>query len=179
MCGSGSQGNSFADGACYRTCSNWNQGPRLAMNAYHNAGEGAGTGGIAYFCCELNSMNIPYCMGGADYCAGINWTLVCCLGTTGRICCSDRMQDQLFPYITHCAGTLGGAGGVDIGWMASRAGKGGGAGMVRCFLHCICWGGSFNNCNGSGPALAFPPCKLDQLASTAGTGMAVIYWRNP
>jgi hypothetical protein len=179
MCGSGSQGNSFADGACYRTCSNWNQGPRLAMNAYHNAGEGAGTGGIAYFCCELNSMNIPYCMAGADYCAGINWLLLCCLGTTGRICCADRMQDQLFPYITHCAGTLGGAGGVDIGWMASRAGKGGGAGMVRCFLHCVCWGGSFNLCNGSGPALAFPPCDLDWRASTAGTGMAVIYWKNP
>ena len=56
---------------------------------------------------------------------------------------------------------------------------GGGAGMVRCFLHCVCWGGSFNNCNGGGTPLAFPPCKLDQLASTAGTGMAVIYWKNP
>ena len=89
------------------------------------------------------------------------------------------MQDQLFPYITHCAGTLGGAGGVDIGWMASRAGIGGGAGMVRCYLHCVCWGGSYNNCNGGSTPLAFPPCDLDRLASTAGTGMAIIYWKNP
>jgi len=179
MCGSGSQGNGLEDISCYRNCSAWNQGNRLAMNAWHNAGEGAGTGGVAYFCCELNSMNIPYCMGGANYIPGINWQLVCCLGTTSRICCAERMQDQLFPYITHCAGTLGGAAGVDIGWMASRAGKGGGAGMVRCYLLCVCWGGSYDNCNGGATPLAFPPCKLDQLASTAGTGMAVIYWKNP
>lgn len=129
MCGSGSQGNGLDDVSCYRNCSNWNQGNRLALNAWHNAGEGAGTGGVAYFCCEPTSMNIPNCMSGANCCPGINWNLLCCLGTTNRICCADRMQDQLFPYITHCAGTLGGAGGVDIMWMASRAGKGGGAGM--------------------------------------------------
>ena len=179
MCGSGSQGNNFAEYGCYRGCSDWNQGTRLAQNAWHNAGEGAGTGGIGYFCCEPSSMLIPNCMGGANYITGVNWNLVCCLGTTNRICCADRMQDQLFPYITHCAGTLGGAGGVDISWMASRAGKGGGAGMARCYLLCVCWGGSFNLCNGSGAALAFPPCDLDRLASTAGTGMAVIYWKNP
>jgi hypothetical protein len=178
MCGSGSQGNGLNDAACYRTCSNWNQGPTLAQNAWHNAGEGAGTGGVAYFCCEPTSMNIPNCMGGAACRIGINWNLLCCLGTTGRICCADKMQDQLFPYVTHCAGTLGGSGGVDIMWMASRAGKGGGAGQNRCYLLCVCWGGSYNNCNGGGTPLAFPPCKLDQLASTAGTGMAVIYWKN-
>ena len=179
MCGSGSQGNSFEDGACYRSCGNWNQGPRLAQNAWHNSGEGAGTGGIAYYCCEPTSMNIPNCMGGAACRPGINFNLLCCLGQCNRICCADRMQDQLFPYITHCAGTLGGAGGVDIMWMASRAGKGGGAGMARCYLLCVCWGGSYDCYNGSGAVLPFPPCKLDQLASTAGTGMAVIYWKNP
>ena len=177
MCGSGSQGNSFSDGACHRSCSNWNQGPRLAQHAWHNSGEGAGTGGIAYYCCELDSLNITNCMGGANCCSGINWLLVCCLGTSNRTCCAARMQDQLFPYVTHCAGTLGGAGGVDISRMASRAGKGGGAGMARCYLLCVCWGGSYDLCNGSGPALAFPPCTLDMLASTAGTGMAIIYWK--
>jgi len=179
MCGSGSQGNGLEDTQCYRNCSLWNQGGRLAMNAWHNAGEGAGTGGVAYFCCEPTSMNIPNCMNGAACNPGINWILLCCLGTNNRMCCADRMQDQLFPYITHCAGTLGGAGGVDIMWMASRAGKGGGAGMVRCYLLCVCYGGSYDTCNGGGTPLAFPPCKLDELASTAGTGMAVIYWKNP
>jgi hypothetical protein len=179
MCGSGSQGNGLSDTQCYRNCSNWQQGARLAMSAWHNAGEGAGTGGVGYNCCEPTSMLIPNCMNGAACTPGINWNLLCCLGTTGRICCADRMQDQLFPYITHCAGTLGGAGGVDISWMASRAGKGGGAGTVRCYLLCVCWGGSYDNCNGGSTPLAFPPCKLDQLASTAGTGMAVIYWKNP
>ena len=180
MCGSGSPGTTHQDGACYRSCSSWLVGgSKLALQAAQNSGEGAGTGGVAYFCCELSSIRIPYCMGGADYTSGINWALLCCLGTSNRICCADKMQDQLFPYITHCAGTLGGAGGVDIERMASRAGKGGGAGMVRCYLHCVCWGGSFNLCNGSGPALAFPPCDLDWRASTAGTGMAIIYWRNP
>ena len=178
MCGSGSKGDSFSDYGCYRSCSDWNQGPRLSGNSWHNSGEGAGTGGIAYFCCEPTSLTIPNCMGGAACRPGINFNLLCCLGQCNRICCADRMQDQLFPYITHCAGTLGGAGGVDIMWMASRAGKGGGAGMARCYLLCVCWGGSYDNCNGGGTPLAFPPCKLDELASTAGTGMALIYWKN-
>jgi len=177
MCGSGSSGVSFMDGACYRSCNNWNHGPRIAGNAWHDAGEGAGTGGIAYYCCEVTSMNIPNQMAGAACASSVNWNLLCCLGLSGKICCADKMQDQLFPYITHCAGTLGGAGGVDIGWMSSKAGKGGGAGMVRCYLLCVCWGGSYNLCNGTGPALAFPPCDLDWRVNTAGTGMAILYWK--
>jgi hypothetical protein len=32
-------------------------------------------------------------------------------------------------------------------------------------------------CNGSGPALAFPPCILDNLVSNAGSGLAIIYYK--
>jgi hypothetical protein len=88
------------------------------------------------------------------------------------------MHQQLFPYILSCAGTLGGSGGVGICHMASTAGKGGGAGVNRSYILCICWGGSFNNCNGGGTPLAFPPCDLDWRVSTAGTGMAILYWKD-
>jgi hypothetical protein len=144
-----------------------------------NAGEGAGTGGVVYNCCEMSSMGMSCQVAGATACAGINMLLVCCLGTTNRVCCADKMLDQLFPYVTHCAGTLGGSGGVGTCNLASRAGKGGGAGIPRSYLLCVCWGGSFDLCNGSGPPLAFPPCDLDWRASMAGTGMAIIYWKNP
>jgi phosphoheptose isomerase len=57
-------------------------------------------------------------------------------------------------------------------------GKGGGAGVYRHYLTCVCWGGSFNNCNGGSTPLAFPPCDLDWRVNTAGTGMAIIYWKD-
>jgi hypothetical protein len=91
------------------------------------------------------------------------------------------MYDQLFPFVTHCAGTLGGSGGVGTCNLASRAGKGGGAGMPRNYLLCVCYGGNYDRCNNnpSNPLLAFPPSDLDWRASMAGTGMAIIYWKNP
>ena len=107
----------------------------------------------------------------------MNWTLLCCLGTSGKICCADRLQTHLFPYVVACAGTLGGAGGFGVCHGAQKAGKGGGSGVNRSYILCVCWGGSFNLCNGVGAALAFPPCDLDWRVSTAGTGMAIIYWK--
>jgi hypothetical protein len=142
------------------------------------AGEGAGTGGMTYHCCALTFHYPDCCVGGVDACGSINWPLICCLGVTGRICCADKMEQALYPYIVSCAGTLGGSGGTGVCHLASRAGKGGGAGVNRSYILCICWGGSFNNCNGGGTPLAFPPCDLDWRASTAGTGMALLYWKD-
>jgi hypothetical protein len=34
-----------------------------------------------------------------------------------------------------------------------------------------------SNGSGAAPLLAFPPCLLDTLTSNAGTGMAIIYYR--
>jgi hypothetical protein len=91
------------------------------------------------------------------------------------------MQEALFPYVIACAGTLGGAGGVGICHLGAKAGKGGGSGVYRSYLLCVCYGGNFDRCNNSGanPLLAFPPCILDWLASPAGTGMALLYWKDP
>jgi hypothetical protein len=50
--------------------------------------------------------------------------------------------------------------------------------VFKCYILCICHGGSFNNCNGTGPALAFPPCILDNIVSNAGSGVAIIYWKD-
>ena len=87
--------------------------------------------------------------------------------------------EQLFPMFITCAGTLGGSGGVSWGGYTSKAGKGGGGGQAKCHLLCVCHGGNFDRCNNSGanPLLAFPPCLLDQMVSNAGTGMAIIYYR--
>lgn len=143
-----------------------------------NAGEGSGTGGFVYSCCDLTWIFPNCCLGGVDACGTVNWPLLCCLGTSGKVCCADKMQSALFPYIISCAGTLGGSGGTGICHIASKAGKGGGAGVNRSYILCVCWGGSYNLCNGSGPALAFPPCDLDWRVSTAGTGMAILYWKD-
>jgi len=182
MSGSGSPGQGF-HAVCYQSDEGnlWNQGHRQAPLDCVNAGEGAGTGGVVFNCCAVTSMGMSCCVQGALACIGINMTLVCCLGTSGRICCADKMLDQLFPYVVHCAGTLGGSGGVGTCNLASRAGKGGGAGIPRNYLLCVCWGGNFDFCNNNpaNPLLAFPPCDLDWRASMAGTGMAIIYWKNP
>jgi hypothetical protein len=177
MAGSGSAGRAMFETSYRGPCSWATYGPSNPL-AFDNAGEGAGTGGVAYHCCELTSLGFSCFYQGTDACGTVNWTLLCCLGTSGRVCCADKMTDVLFPYILSCAGTLGGSGGTTLCHVASKAGKGGGAGIYRSYITCVCWGGSFDLCNGSGPALAFPPCALDWRVSTAGTGMAVLYWKD-
>jgi hypothetical protein len=76
------------------------------------------------------------------------------------------------------AGIFGGSGGIGVHGYASKAGLGGGAGMFKCYIVCICHGGSFNNCNGGATPLAFPPCILDNIVSNAGSGVAIIYWKD-
>jgi hypothetical protein len=148
------------------------------------AGEGAGTGGIVFRCCDLCSFGMQCCVTntqGGNACASLNWLLVCCLGTSGRYDCACRMYDSIFPFVINCAGTLGGGGGIGNCHLGGRAGKGGGSGIFRSYVMCICYGGNFDRCNNSGsnPLLAFPPCILDWMASPAGTGMALIYWKDP
>ena len=86
-------------------------------------------------------------------------------------------MESVVPSFISCAGTLGGSGGVGVCCWASKAGKGGGGGIYRYHLLCVCWGSTFDLCNGTGAALAFSPCLLDQLVSNAGTGMAILYWK--
>jgi hypothetical protein len=63
--------------------------------------------------------------------------------------------------------------------MTSKAGHGGGGGEAKCQFLCICYGGTFDTCNGNGVTqLAFPPCILDNLVSNAGSGYALIYYRD-
>lgn len=140
-----------------------------------NAGEGAGTGGTTYECCCSYEFSIP-CVPFF-----INWQQVCCLGvrgTAGVAMARDQVQ-SLIPSIVSCAGTLGGSGGMGISGITSKAGPGGGGGQSRCHILCICWGGNYDYCNGNpaNPLLAFPPCCLDFLASNAGGGLALIYWK--
>ena len=171
MCGSGSSGKSIAFDAATSWCGTIQWATKMSYGTNpSNAGEGAGTGGVTYMYCNPTYFytNNP---------TMVNWTLLCCLGTAGKVCCSDRLQQSLFPNVISCAGTLGGSGGVGICQMTSKAGKGGGAGVNRCYILCVCWGGTYDLCNGSGAALAYPPCDLDWRISNAGTGMAIIYWK--
>lgn len=145
-----------------------------------NSGEGAGTGAFMILCC--NPMMMGQMIGDTDpvQCAGplVNWTKICSLGTTGQCDQAWHMQDALFPFFMTCAGTLGGSGGMSLCGYSSKAGKGGGGGQGKCQLLCVCWGGAFDCCNQTASTpLAFPPCLLDQLVSNAGTGMAIIYYR--
>jgi len=62
--------------------------------------------------------------------------------------------------------------------MDSKAGAGGGGGQVKWSILCVCHGGAFNCCNqAANTPLAFPPACLDVLASNAGAGLAIIYYR--
>jgi hypothetical protein len=145
-----------------------------------NAGEGAGTGAFVILCC--NPMMMGQMIGDTDpvQCQGplVNWLKLCSLGTTGQCDQAWLMQDALFPFFMTCAGTLGGSGGMSLCGYSSKAGKGGGGGQGKCQLLCVCWGGAFDCCNQTASTpLAFPPCLLDQLVSNAGTGMAIIYYR--
>jgi len=146
-----------------------------------NSGEGAGTGGFVAQCCESSIFGdqYPYYPTGSAA-EGINWQLVCCLGQTAdpfRCDAAYTLKDKLVGNFITCAGTLGGSGGVGICGFSSKAGFGGGGGMAKCHLVCVCWGGTFNNFNGGATPLAFPPCILDNLISNAGSGLAIIYYK--
>jgi len=170
ICGTGSAGTgmSRAMTSCYGSMM---IGPRPK-----NSGEGAGTGGIMTFCCNPNQFG-NMLSGGATT-GAVNWLKICNLGLTGQCDQAWLMQDSLFPMFITCAGTLGGSGGVGWCTYTSKAGKGGGGGQAKCQFLCICWGGSYDCCNGvASTPLAFPPCLLDQMLSNAGTGMAIIYYR--
>lgn len=178
ICGSGAPGHMAESNfnQC-NICLGYQRGLRP-----ENAGEGAGTGGIATYCCNTCWYGGGYGMNNNGACGPqLNWQLLCTLGTTGRTqqAWLPGMQKSLFPFFVTCAGTLGGSGGVGWAGFASKAGKGGGGGQGKCQLICVCWGGAYDCCNNNtaNPALAFPPCLLDQLTSNAGTGMAIIYYR--
>ena len=170
ICGTGSPGTGMfrAMTGCY--------GSGMIGPRPKNSGEGAGTGGIMTYCCNPNQFG-NMLSGGATSSA-LNWLKICNLGLTGQCDQAWLMQDSLFPFFITCAGTLGGSGGVAWCTYTSKAGKGGGGGQAKCQFLCICHGGSYDTYNNSGGTpLAFPPCLLDQLVSNAGTGMAIIYYR--
>ena len=173
ICGSGSPGTvmekAYFECACF---------PSLHGKRPVNSGEGAGTGGITAYCCDpiYRGDGIGNTAPGGG--PMINWQKICNLGTTGQCDQAWLMQDALFPYFITCAGTLGGSGGVEWCGYASKAGKGGGAGQAKCQIMCVCYGGVYDCCNQvASTPLAFPPCILDMLMSNAGTGMAIIYYR--
>ena len=173
ICGSGSPGQGLL--ACM-DCWPYNY---YVSNRPRNAGEGAGTGGWSTYRCGVDGL---YDTGlGALSESGIgmmNWCKICQLGVCNQTEQAWLMPDGLFPQFVTCAGTLGGSGGVGYCGYTSKAGKGGGGGQSKSQILCICHGGTFNTCNGDGTTqLAFPPCLLDQLTSNAGTGMAIIYYR--
>jgi hypothetical protein len=176
--GSGSAGKSIAGcGFCSWQGNKWIKGSNWG-GPPQDAGEGAGTGGAVYICCRMCDVDWPHIPDTIGVC----WTMACDLGTTGRYdqAWNCETARQLIPGFISYAGTLGGAGGIGVFGFASKAGKGGGAGMYKCFIHCVCWGGNYDYCNNNNanPLLAFPPCLLDMLVSGAGTGMAVIYWKD-
>lgn len=151
-----------------------------------NAGEGAGTGGIASYCCRAVWFQNGY---SNNFEPSMNWDFLCYLGrmacgACGGSCCTEfyrqgwRMRDALVPHHITCAGTLGGSGGVDWCDVSSKAGFGGGAGQGRRYPMCICYGGVYDCYNASaGQPLPFPPCLLDSMATNAGSGLAIIYYK--
>jgi hypothetical protein len=178
ICGSGSPG--YSQEHNFNQCG-YTAGGISVPPWPENSGEGAGTGGIVTYCCNPAQMGMGFGNTSASGGPLVNWTLLCHLGVCGK--CDQAwlpgMQNALFPFFITCAGTLGGSGGVGWCGYSSKAGKGGGGGQAKCQFLCVCWGGNFDRCNNSGgnPLLAFPPCLLDQMVSNAGTGMAIIYYR--
>ena len=144
-----------------------------------NSGEGSGTGAIMTTCCNPTMMgNMIGMTGGGSEQPAINWQTLCCLGVNAQCDQAWLMVDALFPYFITCAGTLGGSGSTSWYGYTSKAGKGGGGGQAKSQILCICHGGAYDCCNQvASTPLAFPPCLLDQLTSNAGTGMAIIYYR--
>jgi hypothetical protein len=146
-----------------------------------NSGEGAGTGGIAYHCCNPTTYGDIW-SGTISYPSDlVNWNALCCLGALPdpfRCDAAYAMKDKLIGSFITCAGTLGGSGGVSVCSYNSKAGFGGGGGMAKCHIVCVCWGGAYNCCNANtSTLLAFPPCILDNLISNAGSGMAIVYYK--
>lgn len=152
-----------------------------------NAGEGAGTGGVMTYCCR--ALWFQSGQVSADFNASINWDFLCYLGKcacgTGGTCCPDffrqawRLRDAIVPYFVSCAGTLGGSGGMNWCDNASKAGFGGGGGQVRRAPLCVCYGGNYNyyGCVPANGLLPFPPCLLDSMMSNAGSGLAIVYYK--
>lgn len=174
ICGSGSPGvvASNTANACCGACLGWAFGPRP-----QNSGEGAGTGGWSWTCCDPTNAGNMLTNTNGNNGPLINFPIVCQLGICGWCDQSWLMQDALYPYFVTCAGTLGGSGGVGICGYMSKAGAGGGGGQAKCGIICVCYGAPYDCCNGTGPLLAFPPSLLDMQTSNAGTGLAIIYWR--
>lgn len=145
-----------------------------------NAGEGAGTGATVFRCCNANQYGDKWYMMPNSPADAVNWLLVCCLGAQSdpfRCDSAYILKDKLFSGFVTCAGTLGGSGGTGICYYTSKAGFGGGGGMAKCHIVCVCYGGTYNNCNGGATPLAFPPCILDNLVSNAGSGLAIVYYK--
>ena len=176
MCGSGSPGTVGGGRVNCSDCRGYFYGVRP-----RNSGEGAGTGGITNVCCNPMMHGNMYGATAAHFGGTgplINWPKICQLGCCGWCDQAWLMRDALFPYFLTCAGTLGGSGGVSLCGYSSKAGHGGGGGQAKCQVLCVCWGGAYDCCSGTlNTPLAFPPCLLDQLMSNAGTGMAIIYYR--
>ena len=146
-----------------------------------NSGEGAGTGGTMFRCCNIDQAGDAYPVNDGSPANSVNWILLCCLGALAdpfRCDSAYNLKDKLFSGFISCAGTLGGSGGTGMCNYTSKAGFGGGGGHAKCHFVCVCWGGSFNCCNGAANTpLAFPPCILDNLLSNAGSGMAIVYYK--
>ena len=173
ICGTGSPGTGLL--AC-TGC--WPYG-YITTPRPRNSGEGAGTGAFTLYRCDADAIHDLGIGTVSESGIGMmNWLKICNLGICGQCDQAWLMPDGLFPQFITCAGTLGGSGGVGICGYTSKAGKGGGGGQSKSQILCVCHGGAFNCCNGvAATPLAFPPCLLDQLVSNAGTGMAIIYYR--
>ena len=173
ICGTGSPGTGMQI-----TSTNCVGGWKVPGPRPKNSGESAGTGGILTYCCNPNGFGNMISNPGGNAATLVNWNKICCLGLTAQCDQAWLMPDSLFPTFITCAGTLGGSGGVGWCGYTSKAGKGGGGGQAKCQFLCVCHGGAFDCCNGvAATPLAFPPCLLDQMLSNAGTGMAIIYYR--
>lgn len=179
MTGSGSSGKSIAFCTIGVTSGNWWAKNNNWTGQPEDAGEGAGTGGSVYPLCDAIYSNWKYPM---DNVTGIDWIAVCQLGISGRFAnaYNPDVTRQIVPGFVSFAGTLGGSGGIGMCGYASKAGPGGGAGTFKSFIRCICYGTGFDCCNGNiaNGLLAFPPCILDNISSNAGSGMAIIYWKD-
>jgi hypothetical protein len=132
-------------------------------------------------CCNADQWGDAYPVNDGSPACSVNWILLCCIGMLGdpyRCDAAYALTDKLFSGFISCAGTLGGSGGTGACNYTSKAGFGGGGGHAKCHFVCVCWGGSFNCCNGAANTpLAFPPCILDNLLSNAGSGMAIVYYK--
>jgi len=176
--GAGSPG--FVNSSTYFWCCSPTQMSGLWGRPSHS-GEGAGTGGVTFRCCNPDQFGDAWPIWPNGPSQAVNWITLCCIGLMGdpfRCDAGYNMKDKLFGGFVTCAGTLGGSGGVGVCHFSSKAGFGGGGGAAKCHIICVCWGGAYDCCNqvGSTP-LAFPPCLLDNIINNAGSGLAIIYYK--